>query len=376
MINWQISIQSSPKFEIEWSKSYGGSDIDEGWFVLATEDGGCAALGNTDSFSNSSSNIWMIKVDESGNELWNKSYGGTGWKQGKAIIETNNNGYAIVGSTLSYSLDGSNSDVWFIRVDESGKELWNKSYGGNGWDEGKSIINTSENGFMIVGSTNSFGAKGSDKWLIRVDESGNELWNKSYGGNGWDEGRFIDKGNNGSYIISGTTESFGEGKNDIWLIKIDSFGNEIWNKTFGCLNNDLSNQVMRIKDGYVLVGHTELGSQNEWGGIVIKTDENGDKIWETTVSQNVSAGISSIETDENGYIAIGYRGQYGNEQDLFILKIDENGKILWKNSIGGDYCDAGVWIDKISENSYFITGYQDTLGKGVNDLWLLKVKIN
>jgi predicted secreted protein len=194
--------------------------------------------------------VWLIKVDENGDETWNKTFGGSLNETGNSVNQTTDGGYILAGFTESYGNGG--RDVWIIRTDENGNELWSKTFGGANNDLAQFIQPTSDDGFIITGSTQSFGNGGEDMWLIKIDANGNEMWNKTYGGSLGERAYTVYQTSDSGYVLAGRTESYGNGNLDAWLIKTDKSGNEIWNKTFGgsAADNAYSLQIT-LDEGYI-----------------------------------------------------------------------------------------------------------------------------
>jgi len=374
-------------FTIDWEKTFGGNQQDQGWFVSSTSDGGCILTGYTESYGKGNKDIWVIKVDENGDEQWNETYGLEGEETAKIIKQTPDSGYMIAGTSASFSNGGYNKDIWLIKVDGNGDEQWNKTYGGLRTEEANSILSTSDNGYLIVGSTSSFGSYkyDTDLWLIKVNQTGEEQWNYTIGGKGYDEGRSIFRTYKDDYIIAGKTYSYAinEEYSDAWLIKLDGNGDEIWNKTFGSIYNELFNQVIQTEDsGFLCVGHMQkdatIEGNDSWSGFIIKTDENGTKEWDQILSEERDTGISSVDKVEDGYVAVGYIAALemgSGYDDLLIEKIDFNGKKLWMEIYGDEYCDSSIWLSISKEEYCFITGYKNLEVSSNFDLWLLKIKL-
>jgi len=340
---------------------------------LSNNDEGCLVVGYTESYGRGNKDIWVLDIDENGEKIWDNTFGGTGEDTAKAIIETVDNNYLIAGSTTSYGLG--KSDVWLIKIDNNGNEIWNKTHGSSEWDEGAAIAKAEGEGYIIIGSTSSYGAGEDDIWVIKINESGFEMWNKTFGGKKVDIGRSIDDTQNG-FIIGGITSSYGTGGDDMWLIKINEEGDEQWNKTFGAENNEICNQVISTShNDILLVGHV-IFENNKWNAIVVNTDINGEKRWEKIFEKNVETGFSSCAETTNGYIISGHKGSYGDQQDLMIVIMDTKGNIVCEHVLDKKHGNAGVWINNYKDSEYYITGYNDKNGNGLNDLWLLKIKIN
>ena len=171
--------------------------------------------------------VWLIKTDSQGTEEWNKTFGRNRNDFGRSVQQTTDGGYIITGRTyITYSDspgDGSN-DVWLIKTDSNGDSLWTQIFGGSGSDGGFSGEQTTDSGYIITGYTESFGSGGYDVWLIKTDSDGNVVWNQTFGGSGFDMGKSVQQTTDGGYIITGTTDSFGNGSKDVWLIKTNSKG--------------------------------------------------------------------------------------------------------------------------------------------------------
>ena len=214
---------ASPAAVADWDKTFGGPDWDEGYSLQKTTDGGYIIAGNTSSYGAGGPDIWLIKTDSGGNEQWNRTFGGPSYDGGNGVQQTADGGYVVVGSTRSYG--AGDYDVWLIKTDAGGTREWDTTFGGTGSDDGYSVRQTTDGGYVIAGSTESYGAGDFDAWLIKTDAVGTMQWDKTFGGPGWDEGACVQQTTDGGYIIAGYTGDSYTGDWDVWLIKTDANGN-------------------------------------------------------------------------------------------------------------------------------------------------------
>jgi hypothetical protein len=260
-----------------WAKAYGGNNWDQAFStnsVQQTSDGGYVVAGNTESFGAGGSDSWVLKLNASGNVSWQKSYGGIFPDSAESIQLTSDGGYIVFGET--YSFGTGNGDFWVFKLDASGNVLWQKTYGGSLFNVARSIQQTSDNGYIVAGMTESFGAGSGDAWVLKLDTNGNVQWQKTYGGSNFD-GAAIQQTSDGGYIMVGRTDSFGAGSDDVWVLKLNTNGNVQWQKTYGGSGSEITPSIRQTSDGgYIVAGYTiSFGAGNQ-DVLVLKLDSNGD----------------------------------------------------------------------------------------------------
>lgn len=343
-------IKTNSQGIIKWTKTFGGFSDDYSNSVQQTLDGGFIIAGHTESFGAGLNDFWLIKTDTFGNKQWDKTFGGISYETSYSVQQTTDGGYIITGSTMSYGAGG--SDVWLIKTNSQGIMEWNKTFGGSSSEYGFSGHQTSDNGYIITGFTDSYGNGGSDVWLIKTNSSGNKQWDKTFGGSEFEWGYSTQQTSDNGYIITGFTNSYGAGDEDIWLIKTNASGIEQWNKTYGGSKSDSGKSVQQASDGgYIITGYTYPSGAESSDLWLIKTNSTGANQWNKTFGGfNSEFGECVQQASDGGYIITGYTESYGNNGDVWLIRTDSlgnvqftNGDLISTNLLSGQY---EYFIDK------------------------------
>ncbi|WP_181899480.1 hypothetical protein [Flagellimonas nanhaiensis] len=353
--------------EIEWVKTYGGSGEDTAQSIIQTSDGGYAVLGYSNSINGDLmgktqevNDYWLLKLDANGDLEWSKTYGGSKDDKGQSVIQTLDGGYAIVGYAMSDDGDGTNNqgfhDNWILRLDASGNILWEKSFGFAGHDHSYDVVQTPDGGFFFAG-------------FLDVTLS-----------NG--EGNF----GKGSYLTR-------HGVGEFWGTKLDANGNLQWRRYFGGTNNDRAHGVVQANDGgFVMAGFSESddfdisntkGSYDFW---VVKVDSSGNMLWERSFGgTGIEISYDIVKTQDGGYAIAGNTfstdtdvSKNNGESDVWLIKIDDSGNLLWERTFGGTGFDAARGLSTTSDGGFVLAGNSKSLdgdaseSNGENDLWVIK----
>ena len=349
-----------------WEQTYGGSGSDEGYSVQQTTDGGYIICGYTTSFGNGGTDVYVIKTDFQGNTLWTQTYGGTGNDRGKSIQQTTDGGYIICGETKSFG--NGLYDFYLIKTDGSGNQLWSQTWGDTLEDNGYSVEQTTDGGYILCGRTRSVINGMTNVYIIKTDSQGNTLWTQTYGGTtGGETGKSVKQTSDGGYIICGWKDM------NLYLIKTDNVGDSLWTKTY-VGNGDGGKSVQQTTDGgYIITGYTNimLGDGNLY---IVKTDSEGDTLWtKKHGGLQLEYGESIQQTTDGGYIICGYTWSFGNGLfDFYLIKTDGSGNQLWYQTYGGNGTEMGTSVQQTTDGGYIICGYTDSFGNGSEDIYLIK----
>jgi regulation of enolase protein 1 (concanavalin A-like superfamily) len=369
-----LSYLSAQPYDTLWTRTYGGAGADEARCVQWTSDGGYIIAGRTQSFGAGGWDCYLVKTDSNGDIEWTRTFGGGGSDEAYYLYETNDGGYVIAGRTDSEG--GGLYDFWLIRTDSEGNALWRKTYGGANSEEAFCVQQTYDNGFIMAGDiTHANGY--SNALLIKTDSAGNAEWVRAYGGDYDDGARSVCQTPDGGYIIAGDTYNYGAGLSDIYVIKIDTDGDTIWTRTYGGSSHEHARCIRRYPDSFVIVGSTESFGSGYSDFYLIKTDSIGDTLWTRTFyGVQDDYGAAFQQTIDGGYIIAGWTGIRDRHRDICLIKTLQNGDFMWRRIYGGAGHDAANFVQLTSPRFYMVAGYTESFGAGDSDFWLLKVDVD
>jgi len=302
--------------------------------------------------------------------LWTRTFGGLYNDYGHSVQQTSDDGFIIVGTCNIGS-----GDVYLVKTDENGNEQWIYSYGRIGHSSGgKSVQQTSDGGYIIVGYSTPSDYYECDVYLIKTNQFGDTLWTQTYGGDDHDCGYSVRQTLDGGYIITGNTDPYLSDPLDVYLIKTDRVGNEEWSQSLGGPNEDSGFDVQQASDGgYIITGESDWWFPGTGDVGLIKTDEFGNEEWAQSFGGDESDYGSCVQqTTDGGYIIAGTTKSYGSSsnKDFYLIKTDASGSEQWNQIF--DLGSEGFGVLQTSDGGYIIAGYTGSIGAGSSDVYIIK----
>ncbi|RJP82578.1 MAG: T9SS C-terminal target domain-containing protein [Candidatus Zixiibacteriota bacterium] len=349
--------------DTSWMYFYdGGYSYDRGNFVLETDNGQYMICGQT------GYSILVIKTNAQGNQLWLRQY--SEGNEGNCIQSTNDGGYIIAGkSGTSYY-----TDACLMKIDASGNMSWFQDYGMSGEhpDGAHWVEQTSDGGYIVLGYT-TINPGSYDMYLIKTDAQGNQLWYRTYGGERYDEGFCVHQLSDDGYIFVGC-DQISAYNDDVSVFRTDANGNVIWNRTYGNTSEDLGFEIQKTNDdGYIIIGSAGSVGADASDIYLIKIDSVGNPVWERTYGGPLlDQGRSVQQTYHGWYIITGTATSVGEiYSDIYIMETDDNGDTLWTQQFGGAYDDYGYCVKQVQDGGFIVTGKM-YLQSTSNDAFLLR----
>jgi hypothetical protein len=316
---------------IIWDRTYGGNETEGASAVIESKEGGFLIAGYSDSYATNANenDIWLLKINSNGERVWEKHFQTPNViDEAQGVVETSEGDFLIVGNATALA-DG-NADVLAMKVSNKGEILWQKKYGDVNGEQVSHVIKTAQ-GFLLVGSIERE-KKRWDIWVLHIDNEGNTLWSQNYGGSDNEMGNSIAMLSDGSFVFAGFTYTFAEGSLDIWVVKIDQKGNKIWDKTFGGLSTDEAFDVIITKDKKILIaGYTDVyipdknynNTSKDGNDIFLALlDEAGKEIWQHNFGGLGSQRAYAIIEQNGTFILAGYTDEDAEQNaDHLIVKI-------------------------------------------------------
>ncbi len=420
--------------EVEFIKTFGGSNEDDAVSIVVANDGNFMVFGSTQSIDGditdktaTDSDFWLLKLSPTGEKIWSKTYGGTSDERAARISKTNDGGFILSGFSRSDDGDVQSGnegfhDYWVVKINNDGIIQWENHFGFSGSDQAFDAFQTTDGGYFVTGfldvtasggSGNDFGngdGNGDTRnpqhgvgeyWAVKLDASGNKVWRRYFGGTNNDRSYDALQTADGGYLMVGASESSDfditddKGSYDFWAVRLNANGDKIWTKSFGGSEIDVAYAVTKTNDGnYLLVGDTRSndkdvtnpkGNADAWA---VKFNDNGDKIWQKTYGGSEFESARSIHPLDNGkYVIAGNtRSTNGDvsankgQNDAWAYIIDANGTLEFQKTIGGTSLDFAEDVIETADNKLLIVGNTESnnldipMNRGIKDFLIIKLK--
>ncbi|MEA2070529.1 MAG: hypothetical protein U9O98_04490 [Asgard group archaeon] len=379
---------STTEYELNilWNETYGGEFNEEGKSLIPCSNGGFVIAGSTNSSGAGNYDVLLLKITHEGSELWNFTIGDTGEDKGYQIIPCVAGGYAVVSTYKNTTAIIENNDLLVTRITSNGTIIWNHCFIGPEQNEthfvsdaGRSIVECPNGDLVISGVTNT-NSGGNDLWLLRINSSGQKIWERTY------HHRDVDRCyqphsllhcSNGGFAIVGYTHNTTH-SNDIWLVRTDNFGVPLWNRTYGDPTNfDRPTGLVECLDkGFAIIGNTKSIGAGGKDGWLLRTNAFGALLWNKTLGGSEEDGVSYLLSHGDGFTVIGSTHSFdrGNG-DAWIIRLAMNKSVVWNVTIGDSYGNNANAAVYLGNNTYLFTG--STLSKDApfSQLWVSKIEI-
>jgi hypothetical protein len=300
--------------------------------------------------------------------------GGTAYDDASSVFKTSD-GYVIAGSTTSYGIG--NYDMYIIKLNNSYVFQWSGTVGGTGADRAYSLTQTTDGGFVFAGYTSFPPSSDGDFYIAKYNSIGNFLWSRTLAGSVIHAAMSVSHTSDGGCIATGTT-TYLSNNGDCYIVKLDAGGNLQWNKIIGGTGQEISRTIIQTIDG----GYVASGSTNSFGVqgndlYVIKTDANGNLLWSATIGgTNNQVANSVIQTADSGYALVGSTEPAIGNMDMYIVKLDKTGSFQWAKNVGGGSNDIANSIIQNPDGSYVLTGETHSFGVNGPDMYIVKFDVN
>lgn len=415
LISCYCSAQSPP---IEWQRCYGGSGIDYPIAIKNDGNGGYVAIGFTSSTNgdvtgnHGGMDFWVLKLAPDGTIQWQKALGGSNDDYGYSIALTFDGGYIVTGTTWSTNGDVSGNhgdrDVWVVKLDATGNIQWQKTFGGSSWEHARDIELTNDGGYIVVGVANSNNGDVTsnhgqgDVWIVKLDGVGNIEWQKTFGGSSFDDGYSVAQTHDNGYILAAVTSSTdgdmvdSHGGMDTFIVKLNSLGAVEWQKTIGGSGDDRPFSLQAVKDNsneYVFVGSSASangdvignhGYQDYW---IVRLDTDGNIVWQNSIGDSGTQYARDFyQTTDGGYILNGVTYTINglsldasNNDGSWVVKLDSTGNMQWQKILGGTQGDDGSCVIQTPDGGYIVGSetqsfdIAQTQFHGVQDFLIVKL---
>ncbi|MEO5357763.1 MAG: hypothetical protein H7844_10755 [Nitrospirae bacterium YQR-1] len=342
-----LIVKMNKLYSVYWQYTYGGADIDNVQSIKQSTDGGYIAAGYTQSFGAGEYDMWILKLDSEGLISWQYTYGGVGTEYAKSVEQTTDGGYIVLGYTRSFSAGA--DDIWVLKLNSDGSIKWQNTYGTSSYVENSYCIKqTTDGGYVITGNRVGTGDGASDILFVRLDSTGNINWSKTYGKGKQSFSFSAQETTDGGYIVSGYSDAFGAEGMDVWVFKLTGGGVIEWQKVYGGAGNDYAYSIIQTTDGgYLVSGSTESFGSGGYDMWVVKLKSDGTVQWQNAYgggSDDYAGSYSIAQTSDGGFLIAGNTNSYGaGGADFWIVKLGSDGSSgLFTTQTQAAVSDTGI----------------------------------
>jgi hypothetical protein len=358
---------SAPGFGQQWQRTYGGSRNDFGYAVVQTRDSGFIVTGYTTSRGAGHKDVYLLKTSALGDTQWSRVYGGANDDIGWSVAQTYDGGYIIAGET--YSFGAGQNDVYLIKTNAAGDTQWTRTYGSSLFDAGYSVRQTLDSGFVVAGYT--YGSNMFDMYLVKTNSSGDTLWTATLGDVNDDKAYCIRQTSDRGYIVTGY-HSPDQNHSDIYLVRVDAGGHQVWAKSYLATAHSAGYAVMQTPGGYIVAGFSGAATQEDVQ--LVKTDTGGEN------PQYASFGGAGTELaydarllPDGGCIIAGMTNSFGSGgADLWLVRTDSLEDSLWTRTYGGLRDDQGTSVSPCFDGGFIVAGWTRSFGVESTDVFMVK----
>ncbi|MEL6650135.1 MAG: caspase family protein [Bacteroidota bacterium] len=356
----------------KFSKTFGGDRDEHAMAVTTTATGDYVVAGFTNSYGLGKSDVWVMKLDDFGNEVWRQYFGDKDYDWANDLIETRDGNYVLAGYTRDQKSGKNNA--WVFQLNRHGELMWSRTYGGKDADEARSIIQTKDGGFAVAGFSYSNSKGKSDIWLLRLNAVGEILWDQHYGGSGIEKAYSIAETSDEGFVIGGYQHYNETNRADMLVVRTDRNGRGIWRRVVRAPGNDVIESVLQTDEGQFLAAGWRYNESNKsLDACLVHLNASGRVLNEYLMGgSGKDAFYDLIHTRDGGYVLAGQSTSFSKSSDLWMVKLDKRLQQVWQKRSLGKGNDYGRAVAQVADGGFLLTGGTRSYSKGGSDMWVLK----
>jgi hypothetical protein len=371
-MNCSASLQVAKGADLIWEKNYGGVG-DDRCFYAANADNGYVLVGSSTSFGQSGTVGWVLRINENGNVLWNRTFSEGFGTEFRYVVGLDD-GFLLVGNIFLVS--GATSG-YVLKIDDYGNSVWALTLGEDSRVNKLFSATNAPDGFVLVGLTAPLGSETSSVWVVKISLDGDFVWNNVYSSLLNSAGRGVTLTQDDCYVVCGYTNAIGNGDYDFLLLKIDAEGMQLWNRTYGGVESDKAYSVAPAVDGYIIAGDTRSQGSGDSDAWIVKINLEGNLVWEKVFGGlDFDAPTCILPLCDGGYAFGGLTFSYGNGmRDFWLLKITSMGQVSWSCTVGRNNYEEAYAVVQADFNKFVMVGWTNSLGLGRYDFYAVSLKV-